>query len=239
MQSAVAVAEGEGTGGKSFPIGEGVLGGNGRRTHCLLPKTVLRGVFRRRERGAILYMITFLDNIAVRVPTLNAWDQFVWPPSAAIPWATTEVEQYGYHCRNVMDLGAVMLATEFRVTDKEGAYLCVARGLIFKGSILVYIAARDEVEWVPARRITKDLRWAEERTAVTLANFVPHVPQEADHIAELGACHLLGWADNSPSEEDDEQTQEEEDESEGDEPEEAKEWEEQDPTNVEEEGKRG
>ena len=72
-----------------------------------------------------------------------------------------------------------------------------------------------------------------------LANFVPCVPQEADCIAEVGARCLWGWADNSPSEEDDEQTQEEEDEAEGDEHEEAEEWEEEDPTNLEEQGETG
>ena len=36
---AMAVAEGEGVGGKSFPISEGILGGNRRRTRHLLYKT--------------------------------------------------------------------------------------------------------------------------------------------------------------------------------------------------------
>ena len=90
-----------------------------------------RGVFRRRERGTILHVITFLDNMAVRVPMLDAWDQFVWPPSVAMPRAATEVEQYGYCHGNAVDLGAVMPVMEFRVTNKEGAYLCVTRGLIF------------------------------------------------------------------------------------------------------------
>ena len=75
--------------------------------------------------------------------------------------------------------------------------------------------------------------------AVTLANFVPHIPQEADRIAELRARRLLGWADDSPSEGDDEQTQEEEDELEGDEHEEAEEWEEEDPADLEEQGETG
>ena len=44
-----------------------------------------------------------------------------------------------------------MPAAEFRVTDEDGAYLCVAHSLIFEGSVLVYDPARDEVEWVPAR----------------------------------------------------------------------------------------
>ena len=50
---------------------------------------------------------------------------------------------------------------------------------------------------------------------------MPCIPQEADCIAELGTHHLLGWSDDSPSEEeDDEQMQEEDGEPEGDEPEE-------------------
>ena len=75
--------------------------------------------------------------------------------------------------------------------------------------------------------------------AVTLANFVPCIPQEADHIAELGAHHLLGWSDDSTSEEDDEQMQEEDDEPEGDEHEEAEGREEEDPTDLEEQEETG
>ena len=123
-----------------------------------------RGVFRRRERGTISHAITFLDNMAVCVPMPNAWDQLVWLPSVAMPQAATEVEQYGYHCGNTMDLGAVMPAKEFRVTNKEGAYLCAAWGLIFKGSVLAYNPTRDEVEWVSTPGVTNDLSWAEERT---------------------------------------------------------------------------
>ena len=133
----------------------------------------------------------------------------------------------------------MMPAMEFRVTDEEGAYLCVAWGLIFEGSILVYNAARDKAEWVPAHGVANDLSWAEERMAVTLVNFVPCVPQEADCVTELRACHLLGWANDSPSEEDDEQTQEEEDEPEGNEHEEAEEQEEEDPADLEEQGETG
>ena len=82
-----------------------------------------RGAFRRKERGAISHVITFLDDMAVRTPMLDAWDQFVWPLSVVMPWATTEVEQYGYHRGNTIDLGPIMPATEFQVTDEEGAYL--------------------------------------------------------------------------------------------------------------------
>ena len=83
----------------------------------------------------------------------------------------------------------------------------------------MYNPARDEVEWVPTRRVTNDLSWAEERSAVVLVNYVPHVPQEADHIAELGARCLVGWPDDSSSEEEDKEQMEEEDgKQEGDEP---------------------
>ena len=120
-------------------------------------------------------------------------------------------EQYGYRCGNAIDLGTVMPVMEFRGTDEEGTYLCVACGLVFKGSVLVYDPARDKVEWVPARGVANNLSWAEERMAVTLANFVPHASQEADHIAELGTRHLA-WTDESSLEEEGEEMQEEDDE---------------------------
>ena len=157
--------------------------------------------------------------MAVHVPTLDAWDQFVWPPSVAVPWAATQVEQYGYRHGNAIDLGAVMPVMEFRVTDEEGAYLCMVWALIYEGSILAYNPTRDEAEWVPTRRVANDLSWAEERMAVVLANFVPCAPQEADHITELRTCCLLSWTDNSSTEEEDEQTQEEDVELEGNKPE--------------------
>ena len=154
--------------------------------------------------------------MAVRVPTLDAWDQFVWLPSVAMPRAAMEVEQYGYHCGNAADLGQVMPAMEFRVTDKEGTYLCAVWVLVFEGSVLVYNPTRDEAEWVLTCGIANDLSWAEERSAVALVNYVPREPQEPDHIAELGACCLVGWPDDSSlEEEDDEQTEGEDGEQEG------------------------
>ena len=146
--------------------------------------------------------------MAVHTPTLDAWDQFVWLPIAAVPWSARQVEQYGYCRRNAIDLGAVMPVMEFRVTDEEGTYLCAACGLIFEGSVLAYDPARDEVEWVPTRRVANDLSWVEERMAVALANFVPRAGQEADRIAELGTCRLA-WTDDSSSEQEGEEMQEE------------------------------
>ena len=142
----------------------------------------------------------------MRIPTLDAWDQFVWLPGTAMPRATTEVEQYGFHRSHTVDLSPVMPATQFRVTDEEGTYLCAAWALVFQGSVLAYNPARDEVEWVPARGITNDLSWAEERSAVALVNYVPHVlPRGGPHCRarglpphELAQQFLLGgrrrWA---------------------------------------------
>ena len=104
------------------------------------------------------------------------------------------------------------------------------RTLVFEGSILAYNPARDEVEWVPTSGIANDLSWVEERSSVAFANYMPHVPQEADHIAELRAHCLMGWPDDSSlEEEDNEQTEEEDGEQEGDEHEEAEEQREADP----------
>ena len=197
----------------------------------------LRGVFRRRERGAISHAITFLDDVAVRVPSLDTWDQFVWPLGAAMPLAATKVEQYGYCHGHAIDLGPIMLATQLRVTDEEGTYLCVAWALVFDGSILAYNPTRDKAEWVPAHGISDDLSWAEERSAVALANFVPHIPQEVARIARLRARHLMSWPDDSSLEEEGEDGQaEEEDEDDGQVEEEEGEREEEDPMDMEEHG---
>ena len=124
----------------------------------------------------------------------------------------TEVEQYGYRHGHAVDLGPVMPATQFRVTDEEGTYLCVAQALVFEGSVLAYNPARDEAEWVPAHSITNDLSWAEERSAVAWANYMPRIPQEVARIAGLGAHHLMSWPDDSSlEEEEDGQAEEEED----------------------------
>ena len=114
---------------------------------------------------------------------------------------TTQVEQYGYRRGNAIDLGAVMPVMEFRVTGKEGAYLCMVQALIFEGSILAYNPARDEAEWVPTHGVANDLSWVEEKMVVMLANFVPCIPQEVDRLAELGTHCLLGWTNDSSMEE--------------------------------------
>ena len=128
-----------------------------------------------------------MDELAIRVPSLDAWDQFIWPPATAMLRALTEAEPYGYCCSQAVDLRPVMLPVQLRMTDEAGTYLCVVWALVFEGSILAYNPARDEAEWVPACGFTNDLTWAEEKSTMALANYVPCVSQEVARIARLGA----------------------------------------------------
>ena len=231
VQLMVAMGKGEGTGDRSLPPGQGILGRNRHQARCLLHKTLLgtspEGCIQKEGRGTVSHAITFMDDVAVRIPSLDAWDQFVWPPGAAMPWATMEVEQYSYCHSHTIDLSPIMPTTQFRVTDEEGTYLCAVRALVFEGSVLAYNPTRHEVEWVPACGITNELSWVEERSAVALVNSVPRIPREAACIARLGARCLVSWPnDSSSEEEEDGQVEEEEDKGE----------EEEDPMDVEEQG---
>ena len=138
-----------------------------------------------------------------------------------------EVEQYDYHHGHAIDLGPVIPVTQFRVTDEAGMYLCAAWALVFKGSILAYNPTRDEAEWVPTHGVTNDLSWAEEKSAVALANFVPRVSQEAARITGLGTHRLMSWPSSSSLEDDEwdddewEDDEQEDDKPEGDEHKEA------------------
>ena len=81
----------------------------------------------------------------------------------------------------------MMLAAQFRITDEAGTYLCIAKALVFEGSVLAYNPAKNKAEWVPAHGLTNDLTWAEERSAVALANYVLCIPDEVAWITRLGA----------------------------------------------------
>ena len=173
-----------------------------------------RGIFHKREEGLVAYVITFVDELAIWMPSLDAWDQFVWLPAVAVLQALTEAEPYGYCCSQAVDIGPVMPVAQLRVTDEAGTYLCVARALVFKGSVLAYNPTRYEVEWVPTCGLTNDLTWAEERSTVPLANYVLCVSQEAARIMRLGACRLVSRPANSSTSEEEEEEQEEQKEQE-------------------------
>ena len=128
-----------------------------------------------------------MDELVIRVPSLDALDQFIWPPAVAMPQALTEAEQYSYHRGQTVDLGPVMLVAQLKVTDEVGTYLCVAWALVFEGSILAYNPPRDEVEWVPSCGLANDLTWAEVRSAMALANYV------VNYVSPKRWPRLQGW----------------------------------------------
>ena len=126
---------------------------------------------------------------------MEAWNQMVWPTMAAILHGLTEAESYGYCRGQAVDLGPMMLVAQFWVTEEGGTYLCTVRALVFEGSILVYNSTLNEAEWVSAHGLANDLSWAEERSAVTLANYVLHTSAEVAWIARLGTGRVV----NCPS----------------------------------------
>ena len=164
----------------------------------------LRALYCQRESGPTTHVITFLNKLAVRVPSLNAWDQLVWLPTAAVPRALTEAELYGYCHGQVVDLGPVMPAAQFWVTEEGSAYLCIARALVFEGSVLVYNPAMNEAQWVPVHGLANDPTWAEERSTVALANYVPRIPAEAAQIMRPGAPRIVSCPDDSSTSEEEE-----------------------------------
>ena len=158
-----------------------------------------RTVYHQKDNGSTAHVISYLNELAVHVPTLKAWDQMVWPTTAVIPHTLTEAKLYGYCWGQVVDLGPMMLAAQFWVTEEGWAYLCTVRALVFKGSILTYNPALNEAEWVPAHSLANDLSWAEERSAMALANHVPHTPAEAARITRLGAGRVVSCLGNDSS----------------------------------------
>ena len=119
------------------------------------------------------------------------------------PGALTEAKSYGYCWGQAVNLSPVMLVVQFWVTEEGGTYLCTARALVFEESILAYNPTLNEAEWVPACGLANDLSWAEERSAVALANYVPHASAEVAWIARLGAGRVVSCPsdDSSTSEE--------------------------------------
>ena len=150
-----------------------------------------RALYHQRDNGPTAHVISYLNKLAVHVPYLEAWDQMVWPTTAVILCTLTGAELYGYCWGQVVDLSPVMLAAQFWVMEEGGAYLCTMRALVFEGSILAYNPTLNKAEWVPVHGLVNDLSWAEERSAVALANYVLCAPAEAAQIARLGAGRIV------------------------------------------------
>ena len=150
-----------------------------------------RSLYHQRDNGPTTHIISYQDELAVHIPTLEAWDKMVWPTAVAIPHALTEAELYGYCWDEVVDLGPMTPVAQFWVTEEGGAYLCIVRALVFEGSILVYNPTLNEAEWVPVHSLANDLSWAEERSAVALANYVLRTSAEEAQIARLRAGRIV------------------------------------------------
>ena len=75
----------------------------------LIPPTIYHKV----EDGLTSQVISFIDELAVRIPSHSMWDQFAWLPSTAIPWALQEAEPYSYCHGQAVDIGLVIPAAQF------------------------------------------------------------------------------------------------------------------------------
>ena len=60
----------------------------------------------------------------------------------------------------------------FCVSQPNGDFVCMARGLLFEGNVLAYDPASNEVEWVPMQGSAEDLSQAEEASTRELSNMV-------------------------------------------------------------------
>ena len=158
-----------------------------------------RALYHQRENGPTAHVISYLNELAVRVPTLEAWDQMVWPTTVAISCVLTEAKSLGYCWGQAVDLSPVMPAAQFCITEEGGTYLCTMRALVFEGSILAYNPTLNEAIWVPVCGLANNLSWAEERSAVALANYVLHASVEVAWITRLGAGQVMSCPDDDSS----------------------------------------
>ena len=165
--------------------------------HCWEPTP--RTLHHQRDNGPTAHVISCLDELAVCVPTSEAWDEMVWPTMVAIPQVPTKAKSYSYCWGQAVDLCPMMIAMQFHVTNERGDYLCTVRALVFERSILTYNLALNEAEWIPMRGLANDLSWAKERSVVALANYVPCALKETERIARLRVGRVVSCPSNDSS----------------------------------------
>ena len=76
----------------------------------------------------------------------------------------------------MVELGPTMLPVQFHVSSSMGEFICFARGLILKGTVLAGDLVSNGPEWILVQGTAQDLSQAEEMSAFTLYNMVPHSP---------------------------------------------------------------
>ena len=139
--------------------------------HCW--SELLPTVLWQRNEGTLVDVISHLDNLAQCQPMRKAWDELVCPPPPAVSHSSCQSGYLGYIQGWVVELGHVLPSTRFHVSQLNGDFVCMARGLLFEGNVLAYDPTSNEAKWVPMQGMAEDLSQAEEASARELSNMVP------------------------------------------------------------------
>ena len=94
-----------------------------------------------------------------------------------------------------VDLGSTLPPLPFFISGPNGEFICIAWGLLFKGSVLAYDPATNGAKWVPVWGTTSNLSPLEEASTWELSNIVIQDPPEdaprmdlfGEHREECGA----------------------------------------------------
>ena len=99
----------------------------------------------------------------------------------------TEATTWGISWVTPWTLGCSAPPLRFHVTDSNREFICVARGLLFKGSILAYDSATNGAEWISVRGTINDLSPVKDASTQELSNInVPDSPKDAPRIDHFG-----------------------------------------------------
>ena len=90
-------------------------------------------------------------------PLQRAWDKLVWHPASTKLAVLPQLEIFGHNQGLAVDLGPMVSPAHFHITDSEGLFIFLARGLVLEGSMLAYNLSSNEVEWIAVRGTSSDL----------------------------------------------------------------------------------
>ena len=104
----------------------------------------------------------------------KAWDELVCLPPSAVPHTPHWSGHLGYIQGQVVELGPVLPSMWFCIIQPDRPFVCIAWGLLFEGSMLVYDPASNEAEWIPVWGTASNLSQAEEAFTRELSKMVPY-----------------------------------------------------------------
>ena len=107
-------------------------------------------------------VISHLDQPAKHLPTRWAWDELVFLPPPAKPHMPRRSGHLGYIRGCLVELGWTLPSLQFYISQQDGEFVCMVRGLLFEGNVLAYDPATNEAEWIPVWGSASDLSPAEE-----------------------------------------------------------------------------